>query len=78
MLLVRHDGAVFAMEDTCGHAGCPLSSGRLDGSTIVCPCHGSTYRLEDGAVIHGPSPFPQPTFEVRLRDGRIHLRRRPI
>lgn len=77
VLLVNHREQIYAMEDTCGHAGCPLSGGRLEGEAIVCPCHGSTYRLADGAVLRGPSPFPQPTFDVRVDDGWISLRRRP-
>ena len=78
ILLVRREDQVFALEDTCGHAGCPLSQGRLEGETIVCACHGSTYRLTDGAVLRGPSPFPQPTFEVQIEGGEISLRRRPV
>lgn len=78
VMMVRHQGEVYAMEDTCGHAGCPLSDGNLEDGAIVCACHGSTYRLMDGAVLHGPSPFAQPTFDVRVENGRISLRRRPI
>jgi len=78
VMMVRHQGELYAMEDTCGHAGCPLSQGRLEDGSIVCACHGSTYRLADGAVLHGPSPFAQPTFDVRVENGRIALRRRPI
>lgn len=78
VLLAQHQERIYAMEDTCGHAGCPLSEGKLEGDSIVCPCHGSTYRLEDGAVLRGPSPFPQPTFDVRVESGWISVRRRPF
>lgn len=78
VLLVDHQHRIYALEDTCGHAGCPLSGGRIEGDAIVCPCHGSTYRLADGAVLRGPSPFPQPTFDVRVDAGLISLRRRPL
>lgn len=76
VMLVKHDGEVFALDDTCSHAGCPLSKGRLEGDAIVCACHGSTYRLRDGAVIHGPSPFTQPSFDVLIDAGQIAVRRR--
>lgn len=77
VLLVNHQERIYAMEDTCGHAGCALSGGRLEGDAIACPCHGSTYRLADGAVLRGPSPFPQRMFDVRVEAGLISLRRRP-
>jgi nitrite reductase/ring-hydroxylating ferredoxin subunit/uncharacterized membrane protein len=76
IMLVKHDGEVFALDDVCAHAGCPLSQGRLQGDAIVCACHGSTYRLRDGAVLHGPSPFSQPSLDVRIDDGMIAVRER--
>jgi nitrite reductase/ring-hydroxylating ferredoxin subunit/uncharacterized membrane protein len=76
IMVVRHGDQIFALDDVCAHAGCSLSQGRLQDGAIRCACHGSTFRLVDGAVIHGPSPFPQPTFEVRIEDGQIKLRSR--
>jgi nitrite reductase/ring-hydroxylating ferredoxin subunit/uncharacterized membrane protein len=76
LVVIRHAGTIFALDDVCGHAGCPLSNGRLTDDAIECACHGSTYRLRDGAVLHGPAPFPQTTYDVRTRDGQIEVRRR--
>ena len=36
------DGEYFAFNDTCTHQGCSLSGGTLDGTSVTCPCHGST------------------------------------
>lgn len=74
IVLVRRDGEIYAMSDTCSHVGCSLAEGRLEGDTIVCNCHGSTYRLRDGLVIHGPSAYSQPSYEVRIIDGQIEVR----
>ncbi len=74
VVLVRHGDRLHALSDVCSHMGCSLSEGRLDDGSIVCPCHGSTYRLEDGGVIHGPSPYPQPHYEVRVRGDQIEVR----
>ncbi|AKU91767.1 Rieske 2Fe-2S domain-containing protein [Vulgatibacter incomptus] len=76
VMLVRHEDEIFALQDTCGHAGCPLSGGQVKEGAIVCPCHGSTYRLRDGAVLHGPAPFAQPGLDVRVEEGRIEVRSR--
>ena len=77
VVLVKHGGEIFALDDVCSHAGCPLSKGRLEGDAIVCACHGSTYRLRDGMALHGPAPFAQPTFDVRTENGMIAIRKRP-
>jgi nitrite reductase/ring-hydroxylating ferredoxin subunit/uncharacterized membrane protein len=74
VMLVRHQGEIFALDDVCAHAGCLLSDGRAEAGTITCACHGSAYRLRDGAVVHGPSPFPQPTYDVQRVDGQVQVR----
>ncbi len=74
VMLVRHGGAIYALNDVCSHAGCSLSGGGVVDGTIVCPCHGSTYMLEGGAALHGPSPYAQPHYDVRIRGGQIEVR----
>jgi len=73
ILLVRRGETVYAMNEVCNHAGGPLAKGHLEDNSIVCPWHGSTYRLEDGTVVHGPSPYPQTHYEVRVREGQIEV-----
>ena len=74
VLLVRDGERVHAIHDRCSHRGCSLSDGEIDGSQVVCACHGSRFELADGAVRRGPATAPQPAFEVRERDGRIEIR----
>jgi nitrite reductase/ring-hydroxylating ferredoxin subunit/uncharacterized membrane protein len=74
IVLVRRGGQVFALADRCAHRGGPLHEGELAGDCIVCPLHGSRFRLDDGSVERGPSAYPQPTYEVRVENGRIAVR----
>jgi len=75
VLLVRADGALYALHDRCSHRGCSLADGELDGLEVVCACHGSRFDLRDGSVKQGPATAPQPAFETRERDGKIEIRR---
>jgi nitrite reductase/ring-hydroxylating ferredoxin subunit/uncharacterized membrane protein len=75
VLLVRDEDRFFAIHDRCSHRGCSLSDGEIDGTEIVCSCHGSRFDLRNGAVTHGPATAPQPAFQVRHQDGRLELRR---
>jgi nitrite reductase/ring-hydroxylating ferredoxin subunit/uncharacterized membrane protein len=77
ILLVRRGDRLFAMAETCSHFSGPLSEGKLEGDTVVCPYHFSRFALEDGRVIDGPAVHPQPRLEVRIRDGQIEVRRLP-
>ncbi|HEY8490737.1 MAG TPA: Rieske 2Fe-2S domain-containing protein [Dehalococcoidia bacterium] len=77
VMLVRRGGRIYALENTCAHQGGPLAEGTLEDGKVVCPWHGSTYRLEDGGVVHGPSPFDQPRYETRVVDGMVEVREVP-
>jgi len=74
VVLARSGGRIYALADTCAHLGGPLSEGTLDDGCVVCPWHGSRFRLEDGHIVNGPTTFPQPRYDVRVRDGLIEVR----
>ena len=75
VVLVRHGGRLYALGDHCAHLGGPLAEGVIRRGGLVCPWHGSRFALDDGRVLDGPATAPQPTFEVRVRDGVIEVRR---
>jgi len=75
ILLVRRGKHIFALAETCSHLGGPLAEGKLSGSSVQCPWHGSRFALEDGRVLDGPAVHPQPCLEARVRDGQIEVRR---
>ena len=75
VLLVRKGQRIYGIAETCAHLGGPLSEGKLEGTAVRCPWHGSSYSLEDGRVLEGPSVHAQPVLEVRIRDGQIEVRK---
>lgn len=72
----RDQGKLFALAERCAHQGGPLSEGDLKDGAIVCPWHGSTFCVESGELVHGPSVYDQPSYETRERDGFVEVRRR--
>jgi len=74
VLLVRREGEVCALANTCSHLGGPLAEGKLEGDVVQCPWHGSRFNVRDGSVVDGPATFPQPCFEARVREGQIEVR----
>lgn len=72
--LAAVDGAWFAVEDRCSHAGCPFSSeASIEDGTIVCNCHGSEFDLASGEVKRGPAEYPVRTFSVRVQGDAIEV-----
>ena len=74
VLLYRHDGTLYALDNLCSHAAGLLSRGTVEGLTVTCPLHGSQYCLADGSVRRGPSHQPQPVIRTRIRGGGIEVR----
>ena|SRR5215510_9335112 len=56
--IARALGQLHAFDDTCPHMGCSLAEGKLDGTTVTCPCHGSQFDVVSGAVLRGPAQRP--------------------
>ncbi len=74
LLLVRRGSRIFCLAETCAHLGGPLSEGKLKGNAIVCPWHASRFDLATGKALDGPTAFPQPCLQTRLRKGQIEVR----
>lgn len=77
VLLLRRGNRVHALAEHCSHLSGPLSKGTLTGGSdpcVVCPWHGSTFRIADGSVVHGPATAPQPVFDTRVLSDRVEVR----
>jgi nitrite reductase/ring-hydroxylating ferredoxin subunit/uncharacterized membrane protein len=78
VLVTRGDGeadGVTVMLERCGHQTGPLGDGKVtqvDGADcVVCPWHGSVFRLSDGSVVSGPAATNQPMLRARVMAGRV-------
>ena len=77
VFVVKLDGKVYAMGNTCTHAGGPLNEGKWVGADrceIECPWHASRFCVKDAKVHGGPATFSEVRFQVRAADGRIEVR----
>jgi nitrite reductase/ring-hydroxylating ferredoxin subunit/uncharacterized membrane protein len=73
VVLVRQNGRIHALAETCAHLGGPLAEGTIEGDSIVCPWHGSRYALDSGRVLDGPSTWDQPCYAARIKDGQVEV-----
>ena len=51
ILVAKVGGKFYATENTCPHMGGKLAQGKLEGSVVTCPVHGSQFALKDGSVV---------------------------
>ena len=72
----RCEGRLSAVSNVCQHQNGPLGEGRIVRGCITCPWHGYQYDPATGA---SPAPFTErvPTFNLRVRAGRVEVHRTP-
>jgi len=64
----------YAIEDRCSHAGCAFSEdGELDGTIVICGCHGSEFDIRTGEVVRAPAQRSIATFPTRVTDGVVEV-----
>jgi nitrite reductase/ring-hydroxylating ferredoxin subunit len=72
----RYDGRLSCVSNVCAHQNGPLGEGKIVDGCITCPWHGYQYLPDRGS---SPPPFTEriPTFDVRVRDGRVFVNPKP-
>jgi nitrite reductase/ring-hydroxylating ferredoxin subunit len=81
VLLVRVDGALFAIAASCPHLGGELADGVLTGRRLQCPLHEATFDVADGSVVTDPFGVTPPeggvepvaSFPTRVLDGMVEV-----
>jgi Rieske Fe-S protein len=64
-------GEFKAFSAVCTHVGCVCN--QVANGTINCPCHGSEFKITNGAVVTGPAPSPLPARTIAVSDDKIYL-----
>src|SRR6266403_4544530 len=74
--IFKYDGKISAVSNVCQHQNGPLGEGKIVFGCITCPWHGYQYQPDTGA---SPPPFMEkvPTFNVRVRSGRVLVHPKP-
>ncbi|WP_031106760.1 Rieske (2Fe-2S) protein [Streptomyces sp. NRRL S-146] len=64
-------GQFKAFSAICTHQRCLVST--VSDGTINCPCHGSKFKIGDGAVAHGPATRPLPAEKITVEGNSVRL-----
>jgi 3-phenylpropionate/trans-cinnamate dioxygenase ferredoxin component len=70
--LFNVDGAIYAIDDSCPHAGSSLLGGVLNGRTVQCRAHGLRFDLATGCM-PGVANFGVRAYSVETCNGRTFL-----
>jgi nitrite reductase/ring-hydroxylating ferredoxin subunit len=64
-------GTLYAIDAACPHVRGPLEKGRVEGTVVTCPLHGSEFDLQTGAVRRGPATRPVQRYATRVENGKL-------
>jgi nitrite reductase/ring-hydroxylating ferredoxin subunit len=69
---------LFAVDDSCPHAGASLCAGRLQQREVQCRAHGLRFRLSDGLLSTMPANcaaggMALRVWPVRVANGRLQV-----
>ncbi len=87
ILIARVGDKYYAVDNRCPHMGGKLSKGKLDGTVVTCPLHGSQFDLRNGQVIRWTSftgfiskvnkliksPRPVTTYNIKTVDEVLYI-----
>lgn len=70
--LCNVNGNLYALDNTCPHAGGPLGEGLLTGEVVECPWHGWRYNVRTGTRPENPD-FAVACYEVKIVGDEIEV-----
>jgi len=85
IMLARVGNNYYALDNRCPHMGGDLSMGKLEGTVITCPRHGSQFDIRDGKNLRWTnwtgavkaisqivkSPRPAKTYRIKVEGSDI-------
>jgi 3-phenylpropionate/trans-cinnamate dioxygenase ferredoxin subunit len=85
ILLARVGDKYYVVDNRCPHMGGRLSQGKLEGTVVTCPLHGSQFDLKNGKVVRWlkgtglmskvgralRSPKTLTVYQVQVKDDQI-------
>lgn len=69
-LVCKVEGAVYALDNECPHAGGPLAMGNFCPPLIACPWHAWEFDCRTGECVHS-AKAKVPTYLVEIRDDEV-------
>lgn len=73
VVICRFKNQFYALENRCSHALATFDEGRLRGYSLICPRHGASFDIRNGAVQSLPAKLPLRSFPLRIVDGMIEV-----
>jgi len=72
ILLANVEGQFYVIGAVCNHRGGFLDRGKLEGSVVTCPLHGSKWDVRTGMLVQFVRPLPpEKTYKVVIEGDQV-------
>ena len=71
ILITNIAGKFYAINARCPHAGGDLSKGKLAGSIVTCPRHGSKFDVTTGKAVSGLAKQDVLSYPVKIQGNSV-------
>jgi nitrite reductase/ring-hydroxylating ferredoxin subunit len=85
-LVAKVNGNIYAIGGRCTHLRCHLYQGKLEGTVVTCPCHGTRFDVTTGKMLEPVTKWPkligkaasviirdEEVFAVESKDGKVRI-----
>ena len=73
VLVVRYEGAFYALRNNCTHKDFPLLGGEVALGRITCEKHGAKFELSTGKARTLPAVKPVKVYRTEVEDGQVFV-----
>ena len=73
VIVVRCEGAIYAVGGRCTHYSGPLEQGLVTGCVVRCPWHHAAFDVRTGEATRPPALNPLPTYPVEQRGASVFV-----
>jgi 3-phenylpropionate/trans-cinnamate dioxygenase ferredoxin subunit len=70
-------GEIFALNDSCPHAGSSLGMGKFEGAVVQCRAHGLRFDVRTGLMPGRTDGLRAASFPVRVTGNEVHVSLNP-
>ncbi len=74
--IINKEGNYYAIGNICTHVGGPLNEGTVEEYEVECPWHGSKFDVRTGEPTKPPARQAVTTYEVKIEDNNILVRKK--
>lgn len=73
ILVVRHEGKLYATGSKCSHIGAPLIADNNFGDRLYCGYHLASFNIKTGYPEYGPVYDGIPTYPIHEAHGQVYV-----